>query len=182
MQLTTARRGVRFARRGAKGWLVWRTANSALRRRRSAQHSRPRELAALGIGGAAGFAASKLDRRRRHMAKDRVTSAARHAAHDTASRTRYAAGVFKGAAHAATAPVRGHRSYDDVTLARKVESELFRPPDAPKGSVSVNAVDGVIELRGRVDDPHRIDELVDATRRIEGVKDVRNLLDVAQSA
>ena len=60
MQLTTPRRGARFARRGAKGWLVWRTASSALSRRRSAQHSRPRELAALGIGGAAGFAAERV--------------------------------------------------------------------------------------------------------------------------
>jgi hypothetical protein len=37
-----------------------------------------------------------------------------------------------------------------VTLARGVESEIFRPADAPKGKVSVNVAHGVVELRGEV--------------------------------
>ena len=40
----------------------------------------------------------------------------------------------------------GDSDYDDVTLARKVESEIFRSHDAPKGSVSVNAENGVVFL------------------------------------
>ena len=39
---------------------------------------------------------------------------------------------------------------DDVTLTRKVETEIFRPKGAPKGKVDVNAVDGVVWLRGEV--------------------------------
>ncbi len=39
---------------------------------------------------------------------------------------------------------------DDVTLTRKVETEIFRPQGAPKGKVDVNAVEGVVWLRGEV--------------------------------
>jgi osmotically-inducible protein OsmY len=65
---------------------------------------------------------------------------------------------------------------DDVTLARKVETELFRPDDVPKGAISVNVNDGVVELRGELPDQAQIDQLGDTARRISGVKDVRNLL------
>jgi osmotically-inducible protein OsmY len=164
------------------GWLVLPAANRTLRRRRPAQHSRPTELAALGLGSAAGYAASRLTRRRRHVARDRAAATARHAAHDTARRTRFAAGFVKGAAHAVTSPLRPARSYDDVTLARKVETELFRPADAPKGSVDINCVNGIVEMRGRVDDPGKSEELAAAAERIEGVKGVRNLLRVGQAA
>ena len=84
---------------------------------------------------------------------------------------RKAAGKAKGA-------VSRHRrkDYDDVTLARKVETELFRPADVPKGAISVNVNDGVVELRGELPDQGQIDELGDTARKIDGVKDVRNLL------
>ena len=75
----------------------------------------------------------------------------------------------------------GGRDYDDVTLARKVESELFRPADVPKGSISVNVNDGVVELRGELPDQSKIDELGDSAKKIDGVKDVRNLLSTSNS-
>jgi hypothetical protein len=65
---------------------------------------------------------------------------------------------------------------DDVTLANKVETELFRPADAPKGTVNVNAVDGVVYLRGEVKHPEQIKQLEQRTRRIHEVRDVENLL------
>jgi osmotically-inducible protein OsmY len=65
---------------------------------------------------------------------------------------------------------------DDVTLARKVETEIFREADAPKGQVNVNAVDGVVELRGQVDRPEIVNELEERTRKVQGVREVRNLL------
>src|SRR5207247_7507887 len=37
---------------------------------------------------------------------------------------------------------------DDVTLARKVESEIFRGADVPKGQINVNVEDGVVYLHG----------------------------------
>jgi osmotically-inducible protein OsmY len=72
--------------------------------------------------------------------------------------------------------------YDDVTLARKVESELFRPADVPKGAISVNVNDGVVELRGELADQEQIDELGDTARKIDGVKDVRNLLSTSTNS
>jgi osmotically-inducible protein OsmY len=65
---------------------------------------------------------------------------------------------------------------DDITLAHKVETEIFRPADAPKGTVNVNAVDGVVFLRGVAPSPEQIAELETKVRAIPGVKDVRNML------
>jgi len=67
-------------------------------------------------------------------------------------------------------------SYDDVTLARKVESEIFRDADAPKGDVLVNAEQGVVFLRGQVKNPDQIKELEKAAQSVDGVKGVETLL------
>ena len=106
---------------------------------------------AAGITAAVAFVLAKIDRRK-------------------------AVGRAKGAVRGAASTVTGGKDYDDVTLARKVESELFRPADVPKGSISVNVNDGVVELRGELADQKQIDELGEGAKRIEGVKDVRNLL------
>ena len=85
--------------------------------------------------------------------------------------------AVKGAAAEATASVRqSGREYDDVTLARKVESELFRSDDAPKDKVSVNAQHGTVELRGEVERQDEIDALGEAAAKVAGVEDVHNLL------
>jgi osmotically-inducible protein OsmY len=63
-----------------------------------------------------------------------------------------------------------------VTLARKVETELFRPADAPKATVNVNAVDGVVFLRGTAPTPEQITALERKARAIPGVREVENLL------
>jgi len=84
-----------------------------------------------------------------------------------------------GRAKGAVQGIRGGKDYDDVTLARKVESELFRPADVPKGAISVNVNDGVVELRGELPDQAQIDELGKTARKVSGVKDVRNLLHTA---
>ena len=70
----------------------------------------------------------------------------------------------------------GDEGVDDVTLARKVETEIFREPDAPKGSVDVNVQEGVVQLRGEVERQQLMDELVGRAREVQGVQDVENLL------
>jgi osmotically-inducible protein OsmY len=67
---------------------------------------------------------------------------------------------------------------DDVTLARKVESEIFRAPEVPKGKINVNAENGVIVLRGEAETPEMIEDLADRAREVQGVRDVENLLHV----
>ena len=65
---------------------------------------------------------------------------------------------------------------DDVTLARKVESELFQGRDIPKDNVVISVEEGVVVLRGQVPHPEDIRELDAAVRKIAGVEEVRNLL------
>jgi osmotically-inducible protein OsmY len=66
--------------------------------------------------------------------------------------------------------------YDDQTLKAKVESELFREEHALKGLVNVNVQHGVTQLRGELDSPAMIDELVGRTQKVRGVREVENLL------
>ena len=70
------------------------------------------------------------------------------------------------------------KEFDDATLANKVRTEIFRAADAPKGDVSVNVQDGVVQLRGEVEQPELIKDLVEQTRKIQGVREVENLLHV----
>lgn len=65
---------------------------------------------------------------------------------------------------------------DDVTLARKVETEIFRDAEVPKGQINVNAENGKIVLRGEVGQPEMIRDLEDRARSVQGVSDVENLL------
>jgi len=64
----------------------------------------------------------------------------------------------------------------DATLKAKVETELFRPADAPKGSVTIGVVDGVVELRGTGQTQRQIGDLERRARGIPEVRDVENLL------
>jgi gas vesicle protein len=70
----------------------------------------------------------------------------------------------------------GRGVFDDVTLARKVETEIFRAADAPKGQVDVNVQEGVVQLRGEVRNPEQLNDLVEKARRVQGVRDVESLL------
>ncbi len=67
---------------------------------------------------------------------------------------------------------------DDTTLAHKVETEIFRDLEVPKGQINVNAEDGVVILRGEVERPELIKDLEEMTRKVKGVKGVENLLHV----
>jgi osmotically-inducible protein OsmY len=71
--------------------------------------------------------------------------------------------------------VRANAATDDVSLARKVETYIFRPHDAPKGDVSVDVEAGVVYLRGVADQPWR-DRFGTGARQVPGVKGVKNLL------
>ena len=67
---------------------------------------------------------------------------------------------------------------DDVTLARKVESEIFRDADVPKGQINVNVEEGVVYLRGELEQPDLIEDLGAQARKVQGVRAVENLLQV----
>jgi osmotically-inducible protein OsmY len=150
------------AKKGAKGWAVYKTGKGVTKgagkvvkrkaRRGPSTRERVAKIAgAVGITAAVGILLAKVNRRK-------------------------AAGKAKSAV-ASVKP----KDYDDVTLARKVETEIFRPADVPKGSISVNVNDGVVELRGEIADQKQIDELGESAKQVDGVKDVRNLLHTASA-
>ena len=115
-------------------------------------------------------------KRRRHTLRDRARGLARRSARKTVrlarGTTAEAYGLVQKARHLHQEP----KDYDDATLKAKVETELFRPEGAPKGKVNVNAQNGVVQLRGELESHDLIDELVQRTRKIQGVRDVENLL------
>jgi osmotically-inducible protein OsmY len=115
-------------------------------------------------------------RRRRKQAVDRTAgffrSRTREAARAGRGVASQAYGVKQKVAHRQEQP----KAFDDVTLARKVETEIFREPDVPKGKINVNVEEGVVVLRGEADQPEMINELVEKARNVQGVRDVRNLL------
>jgi osmotically-inducible protein OsmY len=88
------------------------------------------------------------------------------------------AGQAKGAV-SSVAPGAGRapaeERLNDPALARKVESEIFREGDIPKGSISLNVEHGVVYLRGELPDRQQMDELVARTRKVDGVRGVENL-------
>ena len=135
----------------------------------------------FGIAAALAAAAAWLldpvsGRRRRAQLRDRLPALARRGvARGGRARRRVTAdtyGLVRKATHLHERP----KDLDDATLKNKVETELFRPADAPKGQVSVNVQHGVVQLRGAVDSPDLIDDLVKRTRSIRGVREVENLL------
>jgi hypothetical protein len=138
-------------------------------------------LAACALGALLQFL---LDRqqgaRRRHLLRDRTLSKVRRRSRDAVRRAKYMEGVAEGVGHKVTHAVPGVGGHgeppDDVTLARKVESVAFRAAQTPRGHVVVNAERGVVHLRGQLDTDDQIEALVRATKAIEGVKDVKNLL------
>jgi osmotically-inducible protein OsmY len=65
---------------------------------------------------------------------------------------------------------------NDETLRDRVESELFRDPDIPKGQININAEHGVVVLRGELDHPEEINAVERRVKKIAGVTEVRNLL------
>jgi osmotically-inducible protein OsmY len=135
-------------------------------------------LAPFAIGaGLAYFLDPDNGNRRRKMAVQRIGAAGRTAQQRTERAASYAASEAAGTAQRVTHPVSSQEPPgDDITLARKVETEIFRPEDAPKGKVNVQAVDGIVELRGEVDDARTIEEIVRKAESIPGVRGVENLM------
>jgi len=113
--------------------------------------------------------------RRRKMLVDRVGAFFRRGARRTTRAGRGIAATAYGVRQKATHLREDEKDLDDVTLARKVETEIFRDADAPKGQVDVNVVDGVVYLRGEVEE-EMIRDLAEAARKVSGVRGVENLL------
>jgi BON domain len=148
--------------------------------RREQPKRRPWKLFAAGLAGALVGRLTDPDSGGRRRAEVRQRTAAffrrggRRAARAGGTTTSYAQGYAQRVTHLREEP----KDYDDVTLARKIESEIFRPADVPKGQINVNVQHGVVQLRGEVRQPEMIRDLEEQVRKIQGVEDVENLLHV----
>jgi osmotically-inducible protein OsmY len=115
--------------------------------------------------------------RRRSMTRDRVLAffrrTGRQAGRAGQAARSQAYGMTQKAAHLKERP---NEQPDDATLTAKVETELFRDPEVPKGDINVNAENGVVYLRGQVEDENLIAALGKSAKKIQGVRDVENLL------
>jgi len=140
-----------------------------------------RYVMAVGVGAGLGagleyFLDPDRGRRRRNMARDRAAAAARRANSTVQRKARYAASTARGLTDRAAYSKNGEIAPDDATLAHRVESEIFRDPEVPKGQINVNVEDNVVVLRGKIDSPEEMSALEKKVRQIPGVYDVRNML------
>lgn len=72
----------------------------------------------------------------------------------------------------------GPRPADDLTLRDRVESEVFRNPDVPKGQINLDVESGVVTVRGQVDNALQIAKIEKDVLKVPGVRGVENLLHV----
>jgi osmotically-inducible protein OsmY len=137
--------------------------------------SRTRRLRLVAFGAALSyFFDPDNGRRRRKVAADRLAGLSRrHGKRVIKGTTAQAKALKQKGTHLREEP---KPQPDDVTLARKVETEIFRDAEVPKGKINVNAENGKVVLRGEVDSAELIEDLVDKARKVQGVQEVESLL------
>jgi osmotically-inducible protein OsmY len=132
------------------------------------------------IGAAAAWFLDPNDgTRRRNVMRDKTMKYARQGKDEAARKASYAGGAIKGKATAAgpgTSREPAEERLGDPGLQAKVESEIFRDPDVPKGQVSVNVESGIVFLRGEIEDRATIERLREAAAGVDGVRGVESLL------
>jgi hypothetical protein len=148
--------------------------------RRRAAILAPTVAAAGGVAAGAAleyFLDPGAGRRRRHAARDRALSRVRRGNRHALGRVRRAEAHAAGVARRRLNARRRHAEpVDDVTLAHRVESQLYRRAGVAKGHINVNAEEGVVFLRGMLDREEDIERAAMAARAIDGVRDVENLM------
>lgn len=140
-----------------------------------------RTVSGLAAGSAAGagllyFLDPVSGRRRRKVAVDRAAGQVRHGWRRAVRAARGVQATTYGTVQQLTHVREAPKELDDATLARKVETELFRDPQVPKGEINVNVQRGIVQLRGAVPTRVMLEALVERTRAIQGVREVESLL------
>lgn len=146
-----------------------------LKRRRG-----PRTPALL-LGGLLGAAVAYfLDpnqgRARQALARDQLAAFFRRSNRKAAGATRYAASTAQGWTQRMVTLTSERPAGDDVTIRQRVESEVFRDPAIDKGAITIDVENGVVVLRGELDQPDQIQAIERAARGVRGVVGVQSLL------
>lgn len=131
-----------------------------------------------GIAGAAlaFFLDPQRGRSRRARYLDQAGARARDLAGGASRAARRVGSDAQGIGERLTHSGAGDLMPSDAALSDKVESELFADPRIPKGNININVEEGVVVLRGQVDNKGEADELIRKAQRIPGVARVDSLL------
>src|ERR671936_307180 len=141
-------------------------------------------LIGAGVGAAiACFFDPVRGRSRRIQAGEQLAAAGRDLLRQTSRQgTRALSDLqFQAERSSQQAPVQTERlaTQDDITVAKRVESQIFRDRSIPSGAVSVNAEDGVVVLRGELESEEQIRRVEAAVEEVAGIRGVQNLLHVS---
>ncbi|MDQ3533877.1 MAG: BON domain-containing protein [Actinomycetota bacterium] len=114
-----------------------------------------------------------LGRTRRAKLQDQLGGLLRQGEREAGRKTEYARGQAEGLRHLVSSE---SPPENDPALTAKVESEVLSRWKYPKGQISINSTDGIVELRGVCETPDQISELEQEVRKVTGVVDVHNYL------
>jgi hypothetical protein len=129
-------------------------------------------LTGMGVGAAAMyFFDPDRGRGRRTRARDKLVAKQRQMRRERERAVRYQEGVMQGLAHS-RGPERPPA--DDHTLADRIKSELG--PRLHGEHVSLDVADGVVELRGELENEAMIEDLVLSVSQVPDVSMVVSLL------
>ena len=170
--------GVAVVRRSAA------TVAADVRHRASAAPVRPLAMTAAGLIAGAGlmyYLDPSGGRRRRARVRDRLAHVRRIMTRDVPEtvqrRGRFLGGIAKGVRHDAAELIPHHHArVGDDTLVARVRSEVLRDARYKAGEIHVDAYEGCVTLRGQLESEADVRDIVDRTRRVEGVSEVRSYL------
>ena len=138
-------------------------------------------LLSASVGAALGATAALLldparGRARRAQLVDRSASLGRHAIHAGERQLRHLRSLAAGKLSAMRALGEPSEWANDATLKERVESELLGDPKVPKGTININAEQGIVVLRGEVPSERMRNRLAKRAGEVHGVWYVENLL------
>jgi hyperosmotically inducible protein len=123
------------------------------------------------------FLDPQMGRTRRAKSKDEIAGFIRSSLRDARRTGRAIGAQAYGLTRKLTHPRLEHpEPVDDTELAHRVMSEIFRDPAVPKGAISINAQEGVVQLRGQLDTRAQIELVEAAVRKVAGVRGVDKFL------
>lgn len=74
------------------------------------------------------------------------------------------------------------QKFDDTAITTKVKAALLGDPDVKSSAISVETLEGAVQLSGFVSSQTQAQRAVDITRRVDGVKQVINKMTVKAGA
>ena len=126
------------------------------------------------------FTDPELGRTRRVKTKDMAAARVRRPLRKSADTAQKKATVAQdraaGLAHEATTSEAEQLPEDDRALVDKVRSEALGGEDWRPYTINVNALDGVVTLRGQVDTSDKIAQAIKAVQGVAGVRSIESYL------